>query len=249
VRVLRAARRFVVSRLATSSRERGAVRVVVVVAAVACLADQPPRWSMDTKVPTAAVVPPGRALRVTVEASHEPSLFVKSGGSATPWEDRATPRTSWPGHADLFVDAGAELGGASISDRCVSGGGLCSGCDPPPGSFVRILSTTEVDVWSVTASAPAPAGTGSRVEVELEVTRDPVVRTVPASSGACMQTSPSVAPSAPPPTASTARHLTYACWVDTAATVHAMIRGACPAGPCSAPAGEAVAITRVARAP
>jgi hypothetical protein len=287
-----------------SGVRRWAPRLVVVIAAFACLADQPPRWSMDAKVPATPPAAPGKALRVTIEASQEPSLQVKSGGSQRTWEDRATARTSWPGKADLFVDAGGTVDTAYISDRCTSGGGMCSNCDPPPGAYLRVLGISEVDVWSVSATTTIAAGTQPRIDLEIDATRDPLVVSVPSTDGSCSTTfassspfatpagsgsvlptpgfasasvsssspfavppasdsaalsahaasaSPlapgSASPPAPLPLTAGARRIIVSCWERGAATITATIRGVCATGPCAAPAGESVAIGRVARVP
>lgn len=178
--------------------QRWAPRVVAAIAAIACLADQPPRWQMDAKIPTAAPAPAGKALRVSLEASHEPSLYVKSGGQQSTWEDRAIARTSWPGKAELFVDAGGSVESASIGDRCTSGGGMCSGCDPPPGAFVKILAIDEVDVWSVTATTTVAAGANPRIDLEIDTTREPRVVSVPSTDGSCSASFASSSPFAAP---------------------------------------------------
>lgn len=213
--------------------ERVGARLVVVVACVACLATQPAAWRMEAKVPSAPAPASGKALRVTVEASHAPSLQVTSGGTLAPWLDKPTSPT-WPGTADYFVDGAVAPDYASIGDRCTSGGGLCSGCEPPPGAFVRITSVSEVDIWVAQATAAIAAGKNARIDVEIEATREPRVESSVPSSGSCstgfLSSSPLAATSGAAPSSSSSGAVP-----SSSASAASSVPGAAPS---SAPSGE-----------
>jgi hypothetical protein len=232
-----------------------ASRIVVVAAAAACLATQPPRWRIAVATTPAPRAAPGKGLKVVVEASKEPALAVRPG-QLDVFEDLARPRTAWTGSAEFILDPGAHLAEVSIEDRCTSGGGLCSGCDPPPGAFVRVASTTDVDVWSTSADSSPIAITGDvRVDVEIDATRQVVVRAAPTAAGPWSSCSNSLGGA--PVSAPGAQR--WSCWVGHATSsswiARATIRGVCagPAGPspapCTAPPSEKVAILSAKVAP
>lgn len=219
-----------------------ASRAVVVAAGAACLATQSPRWRIDATITPPPMAAPGKGLRVVVEASKEPTLSILPYSSAV-FEDLAKPRIAWTGSADFILEPGAILHQLSIEDRCVSGGGMCSGCDPPPGAFVRVASTADVDVWSATVdSSPVAVTADVRIDVEVDASRPVVVRAAPSAAGpwsSCSNSMGSRPVSGPGIQlwSCYVGHKTSSSWV-----ARATVRGVCPSGPCAAPSTEKVAI-------
>src|SRR5689334_15731896 len=111
---------------------RLATRAVIVVAALASIATSPPKWSISAPVPSGA--PSGaKGTVVTIEASQEPSVARRRVGGSH--EIEVHPENPpWSGSGAYYLPPGFELVRVEIGGRCTSGGGLCSGCDPPPGA-------------------------------------------------------------------------------------------------------------------
>lgn len=230
-----------------------ASRLVVVAAGAACLATQPPRWRIAAATTPAPRAAPGKGLKVVVEASREPSLSVRPGHLDV-FEDLARPRTGWTGSAEFILEPGAHLAEVSIEDRCTSGGGLCSGCDPPPGAFVRVASTADVEVWSASAdSAAIPVTADARIDVEIAASRPVVVRAAPSAAGPWTSCGNSLG-GAPVSAPGAQRwscyvgHATSSSWV-ARATIRGVRAAATGPAPCAAPATEKVAILSAKVAP
>jgi hypothetical protein len=228
-----------------------ASRAVLVAAGAACLATQAPRWRIAASTTPAPRAAPGKGLKVVVEASKEPTLWVRPGNLDV-FEDLARPRVGWTGSAEFVLEPGAQLHQLSIEDRCTSGGGLCSGCDPPPGAFVRVASTTDVEVWSVSAdSAPVAVTADARIDVEIDASRPTVVRIAPSAAGPWSSCSDSLGGA--PVSAPGAQR--WSCWVGHATSsswvARATLRGVCAptSAPCAAPAAEKVVILSAKVAP
>jgi hypothetical protein len=237
-------------------------RAVVVVAALASIATSPARWYLEAKVPPGTPSGPKGTL-VTVEASHEPSVSGRSGeqGYLEAHRDDASP---WSKSGAYYLRPGVELSSVSISGRdCGGGGGMCSACEPPAGSFVRIVSVEQVAPWSLSATgaeqSALPASSMVRsFTVEVDASR-PVDLEAVATNGDVARVASSVSREAGGDGARSQRFSvmwyakgdtkpgdTQAGAVAVRWTPRATVHGYCKGtGECRAPEGESVRIVSV----
>lgn len=127
-------------RLSTWSR-----RAVLVVAALASIATSRARWHVAATLPPPLPVT-AKGTLVTVEASQEPEVHSREG-TAIDKPCAREEKTPWKGRGTYALKPGAELVYVSIGGYC--SGGLCSRCEEPPASFVRVTKVEPI-------AAPAP---------------------------------------------------------------------------------------------
>ncbi len=235
-----------------------AVRVTLAVAALAAIATSQPSWTIEAPLPSA---PPGaKALLATVEASAPPQVIMKQPGKVLPvWPEPPfqAPGAAWPGRAEYLIPPGFSLQQVSLSDKCVSGGGLCSKCEQPPGAFVRVASLVAVEPWEITATSPTDHVTltpkASRAEylITVKASRRPEIEVIPSPSMPNVGAYVTDNGGTPPPREWAYRLHVYATESLRAdATLHfhlkATVRGHCASAPCPVPDGEAVSFVSIA---
>jgi hypothetical protein len=235
-------------------------RAAVLAAALASIATSQARWRLDATLPL-GTAPVGKGKLVTVEASREPSVGRRphGGGSVlTTLREGASP---WSTSGVYYLPAGFELSGVSISGHdCATGsGGFCSPCEPPAGSFVRVVNVEPVEPWSLSGtfaeqSALTEASPVSNsFVVEVDASR-PVDLEAVATSGDVARVAPSVSRLA---SADGGRRQRFdVTWYSQGEAkpgplavrwvVRAAINGFCKGeGECRAPAGESVEIVSI----
>jgi hypothetical protein len=233
-------------------------RAVVVLAALASIATSQARWSLEAKAPP-GISPGAKGTLLTVEASREPYVSRRRPGGgavlATAREDTAP----WSNSGAYYLPPGFELSAVTISGHdCGSGGGMCSACEPPPGSFVRIANVEPVAPWSLSTDGAEliahadNAGKTTSFTVEIDAGR-PVDLEAVATSGDVARALPSIyqEPKAGDASRTQRFNVTWYPKDDKPADVHwiprATVHGYCKgAGECRAPAGESVTIVSVA---
>lgn len=148
-------------------------RLAIVAAALASIATSPPRWRLEATSPGA---PPGpnTGLLFVVESSHEPDVSAKRGAARRQLFPVAAGAPT--GRNEYYAPPGWQVSQIEIVDRCTSGGGFCSNCEPPPGAFVRIGATTAVEPWSLSADSSEET-----VQLDSSVPRQTYEVTVEAS--------------------------------------------------------------------
>jgi hypothetical protein len=122
-------------------RERARVwsgRVVLLVAALACLATPAPMgWRVQAPGEPTIRAPSSQGLVVRLESSHTPTArLVQEGREALV---TATPLDG--NHYEYRVPPGARLVQVSIQGGCIQGGcSSCRGnCPPPVGAYLRVV--------------------------------------------------------------------------------------------------------------
>ncbi|MEI7893713.1 MAG: hypothetical protein WCI05_11510 [Myxococcales bacterium] len=212
-------------------------RIAVLVAGGASLATPQARWYLNADGPSGAV---RTGAVVTVEASVVPTVRILS--SPTPrglLAEYGLLSGPWTGRGEFFVPPGSQFEGASLRGNCTSSGPCSGACDPPAGTFVRVLRIDPVESWAISGQSGA---------VTLPVAR----ATVEASGPPDVEVIPST-PSAPSVLMSRVGGTAYAFEVrwDVAPetvslpfqwTFRATVRGYCRTAPCIPPAEARVAV-------
>ncbi len=125
-------------------------RVAFALSVLALLGTSLPRWEMKGKLEGPDRAPTDdHALRLTIEASHEPSYTFSAGGSPHVEGRRCT--AGWRSEqkkVECLLPPGAKLGSVTISEKCKSSGGCCSNepCKPPSDAFLD-AKTEVVPIW------------------------------------------------------------------------------------------------------
>lgn len=234
-----------------------AVRVTLAVAAIAAIATSQPSWTIEAPLPAA---PPGaKALLVTVEASAPPQVIMKQPGKVLPVTPEPPFQASgapWPGRAEYLIPPGFALQQVSLSDKCVSGGGLCSKCEQPPGAFVRVTSLIAVEPWEITAASPSnhvtlnAATPRAEYLITVKASRRPEVEVIPTPSMPNLGAYVTHNGVTPPEEWRYRLHVYPTESLRADATLHfhlkATVRGYCASTPCPAPDGEAVSFVSIA---
>ncbi len=117
--------------------------VVLAVAAFASIATSKKRgWILEADVANDA---PGKARIAFVDASQEPDVTFDDGARAEPLGGYYTG--IWSGTARYLIPADRKLAAATIDGPCGSGCNARSGCEPPAGEHVKVLSIKPVETW------------------------------------------------------------------------------------------------------
>lgn len=117
--------------------------VVLAIAAFASIATSKKRgWILEADVANDA---PGKARIAFVDASQEPDLTLDNGVRAEPRGGYYTGM--WSGTARYLIPADRKLVSATIDGPCGGGCNARSGCEPPAGEYVKVLSIKPVETW------------------------------------------------------------------------------------------------------
>jgi hypothetical protein len=127
-----------------------ASKVVVGVAALACVATSQPRWQID--VPMPALPQPGaaQAVQLTVDATRAPDIACESAEPvyAVDAAGRIAPVST---HAIYLCQPGAAVLHVALSG---TGGGGCGSPKPPADVSIQLAEARVVPVWTKTIDVP-----------------------------------------------------------------------------------------------
>lgn len=139
-------------------RRRWMEGVIIVVAALVCVATSRPRWSLE-----AALLPEDvtRSRVIEIEASEEARVTTAAPPGTLDGEFggvRALGTQAWPGRNRFLISAGRPVSSVRIGGGpCKGSKGGCGGgpCEPPPDAKVTMLSSAPVETWRVETRSAA----------------------------------------------------------------------------------------------